>query len=149
MMRCIYNIFINIYYFGIVIASLFNRKASLWLKGRKNIFTKLEQAIKADDNIVWFHASSLGEFEQGRPVIEGFRKKNPKYKILLTFYSPSGYEIRKNYSGADYIFYLPLDTIKNAKRFINLVNPQKAYFIKYEYWYNLLNELSKKISLYI
>ena len=143
-MRILYNIFIYLYYFGIVIASKFNKKAFLWLNGRKDIFTKLSKAINPEDKIAWFHASSLGEFEQGRPVIEGFRKKYPDHKILLTFFSPSGYEIRKNYAEADYVFYLPLDTISNAERFVKLVNPQLVLFIKYEYWYNLLNALNKK-----
>ena len=129
---------------GILIASLFNKKALLWINGRKNIFERIKQVINPEDKIVWFHSSSLGEFEQGRPVIEGFRKKHPEYKILLTFFSPSGYEIRKNYNEADYIFYLPIDTISNAERFIRYVNPQLAYFIKYEYWYNFLNTLHEK-----
>lgn len=149
-MRILYNISIYLFYLIILIVSIFNKKASLWLKGRKGLFNKLKATIKSGENIVWFHCSSLGEFEQGRPVIEAFIKKYPHYKILLTFFSPSGYEIRKNYNGADYIFYLPVDTIANAKKFINIIKPEMAFFIKYEYWYNYLNILHKNsIPVYL
>lgn len=140
-MRLLYNFGLSIYYCGIVVAGFFNKKAELFIKGRKNIFKELAQKISSDDRIVWFHAASLGEFEQGRPVIESFRKKNPDYKILITFFSPSGYEIRKNYSGADFIFYLPFDFRGNAKKFISIVNPELVFFIKYEFWYNYLSIL--------
>lgn len=149
-MAIIYNIIISLYYLAICIASLFNKKAKLFLKGRKDIFKKIESAVTSEDNIVWFHAASLGEFEQGRPVIEAFKNKFPQYKILLTFFSPSGYEIRKNYQGADFIFYLPFDFRGNVKKFIKLVNPKCVFFIKYEYWYNYLSHLKRKdIPVYL
>lgn len=132
----------------ICIASLFNRKARLWKEGRKNLFDKL-RSVAADDTI-WVHCASLGEFEQGRPLIEKIKEKYPRYKILLTFFSPSGYEIRKNYPLADAVTYLPLDTRRNAKRFISIVKPTKAYFIKYEFWYFFLKELKKNnIPVYL
>lgn len=130
-----------LYRFLVSIAAHFNIKARLWTDGRKNIFARLEEAIKPDNKIIWVHCASLGEFEQGRPVIEALRKSMPEHKILLTFFSPSGYEIRKNYQGADYIFYLPADTARNAKRFISIVHPEVAVFIKYEFWLNYLREL--------
>jgi len=140
-MVILYNIGIRIYHLGILISSPFNRKAKLWISGRKNIFGRLQSAIDPSDQIIWFHCSSLGEFEQGRPVIEKMREVSPEKKILLTFYSPSGYEIRKDFPGVDYIFYLPLDTRKNARKFIHIVHPEKVYFIKYEYWFHFLKEL--------
>ncbi|MBL7112759.1 MAG: 3-deoxy-D-manno-octulosonic acid transferase [Bacteroidales bacterium] len=139
----LYNIGIRVYHLGILIASLFDRKARLWIAGRKNLFVQLHSAIGPSDQIIWFHCSSLGEFEQGRPVIEKIREVAPEKKILLTFYSPSGYEIRKDFQGVDYIFYLPLDTRNNAQRFIRIVKPEMVYFIKYEYWYHFLKELEK------
>ncbi len=142
-MSFFYNFFIHLYYFAILIASAFNKKAALWIIGRKNIFNKLKSSISPDDKIVWFHAASLGEFEQGRPVLEAFKKKFPEYKILLTFFSPSGYEIRKNYKEVDYVFYLPLDTFFNARKFIEIVRPSKVFFIKYEFWFNYLKALKK------
>ena len=144
MMSLLYQITIYGYLLIIRIASLFNNKAKLWIKGRKNIFNNIKNAIDSDSKIAWFHAASLGEFEQGRPVIEAFRKKFPGHKIILTFFSPSGYEIRKNYDGADYVFYLPPDTKRNAVRFIETVNPEIAVFIKYEFWFNYLKVLHKK-----
>jgi 3-deoxy-D-manno-octulosonic-acid transferase len=143
-MDFIYEISIRLYYLIILLVSPFNPKARLWLSGRRRIFKRLAVVIDKDKPLVWFHASSLGEFEQGRPVMEAFRKKNPEHKILLTFYSPSGYEIRKNYPVADYIFYLPLDTRRNAKKFVRLANPQWVVFIKYDFWYNFLAQLSKR-----
>lgn len=141
-MRTFYNIGIQIYGFSIYIASLFNTKARKWRNGRKDILSKLRQDIGASGQpLAWFHCASLGEFEQGRPVLETFRKKFPNHKILLTFFSPSGYEVRKNYSEADYVFYLPLDTPHNAKQFIEIVKPTVAIFVKYEFWFNYLNEL--------
>ena len=109
-MRLIYDLGLVIYGMSIRIASIFNDKARLWLKGRKNLFANILKQVNPQEKIAWFHCASLGEFEQGHPVIEAFRKQNPEYKILLTFFSPSGYEIRKNYDGADYIFYLPMDS---------------------------------------
>lgn len=146
----IYNLSIKIYALVITIASLFNLKARQWLNGRKNIIEKIQQSVNAEAPLAWFHVSSLGEFEQGRPVIEAFRNKYPTYKVLLTFFSPSGYEIRKNYEGADYVFYLPIDSKKNAKAFIKIINPKVVFFVKYEYWYHYLNQLKKQnIPTYI
>ena len=123
------------------IASLFNPKAKLWVAGRKGIFDKLKKAIPENEPIIWMHCASLGEFEQGRPVLEKLKETFPTHKMLLTFFSPSGYEIRKNYTGADWVFYLPLDTPSNARQFIEIVQPELAVFVKYEYWYNYLNIL--------
>jgi 3-deoxy-D-manno-octulosonic-acid transferase len=121
-MKGLYNLSIRLYGFSIFLAGFFNEKARTWRAGRKDIFIKLKEAVQdSDQPLAWFHCASLGEFEQGRPVIETFRKKFPSYKILLTFFSPSGYEVRKNYKEADYVFYLPLDTPPNAKRFIEIV----------------------------
>jgi len=145
----LYNISIFCYSGLIRIAALFNEKARKWVHGRKNWQTILSENIQKDKQYVWFHASSLGEFEQGRPVIEAFRAKYPDYKIVLTFFSPSGYEVRKNYTGADIILYLPSDTPGNAKRFIEAVNPALVFFIKYEFWFNYIHLLHKKnIPLY-
>jgi len=140
-MVILYNIGIRIYHLGILISSLFNSKAKLWISGRKKLFGRIQSAIDPSDQVIWFHCSSLGEFEQGRPVIERIREVAPEKKILLTFYSPSGYEIRKDFSGVDYIFYLPLDTRRNARKFIRIAHPEKVYFIKYEYWYHFLKKL--------
>lgn len=142
-MSFFYNISIHFYYLAILIASVFNKKAALWINGRKNIFKKLKSSISPDEKIVWFHAASLGEFEQGKPVLEVFKKKFPEYKILLTFFSPSGYEIRKNYKEADFVFYLPIDTFSNARKFIEIIKPTKVFFIKYEFWFNYLKVLKK------
>lgn len=118
------------------LAALFHPKAKLFVNGRKKIFKKLEAAFSGNTQpVVWVHCASLGEFEQGRPIMEAFRKQYPSYKILLTFFSPSGYEVRKNYNGADYIFYLPWDTSSNAKRFVEITKPALAIFVKYEFWY--------------
>jgi 3-deoxy-D-manno-octulosonic-acid transferase len=143
-MTILYNIIIGVFWFGIKVASLFSKKIRKFTRGRKNIFLRLKQEINPDHKIVWFHAASLGEFEQGRPVIEALRVIKPEYKILLTFFSPSGYEIRYNYKGADYIYYLPLDFSWNAKRFIDMINPVSVYFIKYEFWYNFVRVLKKR-----
>jgi 3-deoxy-D-manno-octulosonic-acid transferase len=141
-MRYIYSAAVWFYGLGIFAASFFNPKARLWIQGRKKIFRQIEDKVK-NDNVIWVHASSLGEFEQGRPVIEEIRHRYPQSKILLTFFSPSGYEIRRNYGGADCIFYLPLDTQHNAVRFISLIKPAMAIFVKYEFWYHYLNQLQK------
>lgn len=146
----LYNLGIRIYQLLVAIASIFNTKAKLFRNGRKGWEKRLKESIKKDDRIVWFHCASLGEFEQGRPVIEAFRVKYPDMKILLTFFSPSGYEIRKDYTGADYIFYLPLDTYWNSKQFIEIVNPVATIFVKYEFWFHYLNQLKKRsIPTYI
>ena len=143
-MSILYNISIQLYVIAIRIASPFNAKAKFWVKGRKDIFQKLAEAIKGEHNIVWFHCASLGEFEQGKPIIEGYKQKYPSHKILLTFFSPSGFEIRKNYEGVDWVFYLPTDTKANAKRFIEIVKPIKVIFIKYEFWFNYMAECKKQ-----
>ena len=149
-MRIIYELGLHIYALIAFIISPFNEKAYQWCKGRKKTFTYLNSHIKDNDKILWMHCASLGEFEQGRPLIESIKKKFPEYKILLTFFSPSGYEIRKNYALADYICYLPLDTRRNARKFIDMVHPDKVFFIKYEFWMNYLQELSShKIPLYL
>jgi 3-deoxy-D-manno-octulosonic-acid transferase len=148
-MLWIYNIGIVIYGLLLRLASLFNAKAKLFVVGRKNIFEKIQQKINTNDRPIWFHFASLGEFEQGRPVLEKLKSDDPSQKIVITFFSPSGYEIRKNYALAD-VFYLPLDTSSNAKKFINNVNPKFAVFTKYEFWYHYFNELHKKqIPLYL
>ena len=143
-MNTLYNISIWIFSIAIHIASLFNPKAKQWIKGRKGIFRKIEKTLKNEQNIVWFHCASLGEFEQGKPIIEGYKQKHPTHKILLTFFSPSGFEIRKNYKVADFIFYLPADTKRNAKRFIEIAKPIKVIFVKYEFWFNYMAECKKQ-----
>lgn len=140
-MAIFYNIGIYAYTFAIRLAAPFHEKAALWVKGRKGIRGKILSLPRGKERLIWFHAASLGEFEQGRPVMEALKQANPDLKILLTFFSPSGYEIRKNYAGADYIFYLPSDTPRNASCFIRHFRPDAAVFIKYEFWYNYLKEL--------
>ncbi|MFO8021760.1 MAG: glycosyltransferase N-terminal domain-containing protein, partial [Perlabentimonas sp.] len=125
----------------VLVFSAFSTKAKYWIDGRKNWYRNLSETISGDDKIAWFHCASLGEFEQGRTLMENYRKRNPEHKILITFFSPSGYRVRKNYRGADYVFYLPLDTKRNAKRFIATVKPKVVFFVKYEFWYHFLNEL--------
>lgn len=142
-MSIFYNTGIRGYQLAIRLAAPFNEKAALWVKGRKKIREKIAQIQRKGERLVWFHAASLGEFEQGRPVIEALKAAEPSTKILLTFFSPSGYEIRKNYAGADYILYLPSDTPGNARFFIEQLKPDAAVFIKYEFWYNYLHELHK------
>lgn len=132
----IYNIVIYFVLWGIAIASLFNEKVRKMWRGEREAFKILKQKVDPNAKYIWFHAASLGEFEQGRPLMERIRKDNPQYKILLTFYSPSGYEVRKNYEGADIICYMPVDTRLNAIRFLRLVRPVMAFFIKYEFWSN-------------
>ncbi|HHT03215.1 MAG TPA: 3-deoxy-D-manno-octulosonic acid transferase [Bacteroidales bacterium] len=139
-MNYIYSFFISLYTFLMLLVSPFNKKAKLILEGRKHSFKKLAEGINKDDKVAWFHAASLGEFEQGRPLIEDFKRENPDYKILLTFFSSSGYEIRKNYDKADIVIYLPSDTKRNAKRFLKLAHPSYIFFIKYEFWYNFIKE---------
>lgn len=141
MFEWLYNIAMWSYERGAMLYGRYNRKARQWSEGRRNIFERLRDAIPTDERIIWVHAASLGEFEQGRPIIEELRHQHPEYKILLTFFSPSGYEIRKNYTGADYIFYLPIDRASYTKRFLDIVNPKVAIFIKYEFWLNYLTEL--------
>ncbi|PKQ62783.1 3-deoxy-D-manno-octulosonic acid transferase [Labilibaculum filiforme] len=145
-----YNLSIRFYVFVVRIAAFFNPKAKQWVDGRKNLLSNIAAAVKGEENLVWFHSASLGEFEQGRPVIEKFKEEHPEYKIVLTFFSPSGYEVRKNYAGADFIFYLPPDFPSHAKRFVDIVNPKMAFFIKYEFWHHYLKELkNRKVPTYI
>ena len=140
----LYDIIITLYAWAIRVASWRNTKARLWVEGRRNLLQRMAETIPADERIVWVHVASLGEFEQGRPLMEDIRRRHPDYKILLTFFSPSGYEIRKNYAGADYIFYLPIDTRRNVRRFLDIVRPEVVIFIKYEFWLNMLLELGRR-----
>ena len=140
----IYNLIIYLYLFGVAIYSRFNEKVRKIWRGEREALRILKEKVDPDAKYVWFHAASLGEFEQGRPLMEQLRKEHPEYKILLTFFSPSGYEVRKNYEGADIITYLPLDTITNARRFLRAVHPVMAFFIKYEFWYNYLHILKHR-----
>ncbi len=142
-MLFLYNLIVQIADFLLKIATPFSPKIKLFVDGRKPIFQILESKIKPNNKTIWFHAASLGEYEQGLPVIEKIKTKYPNHKIVLTFFSPSGYEVRKNNVVADVTVYLPLDTKKNAKDFLSLVHPEMAFFIKYEYWPNYLNELRK------
>jgi len=140
----IYNIVIYFVLWGIAIASLFNEKVRKMWRGEREAFKILKQKVDPNAKYIWFHAASLGEFEQGRPLMERIRKDYPQYKILLTFYSPSGYEVRKNYERADIICYMPVDTRLNAIRFLRLVRPVMAFFIKYEFWSNFLHILKHR-----
>ncbi|MFN8240104.1 MAG: glycosyltransferase N-terminal domain-containing protein [Bacteroidales bacterium] len=147
-MKILYSLIIILYAGLARIASLFNNKASLWVKGRSGWEKAVSDAVDTGSPKVWVHCASLGEFEQGRPVIEKIRETMPDHKILVTFFSPSGYEIRKDWPGADWVFYLPTDTRRNARRFIELVNPSAVIFVKYEFWNNIISELSaRKIPL--
>ena len=146
----LYNFGLSLYAFAIALVSPWHRKAKRWRDGRKHLLQRMAEAIDPSEPIVWVHVASLGEFEQGRPIIEKIRLEHPRYKILLTFFSPSGYEIRKDYPGADYIFYLPIDTPRNARRFLDIVRPEIAIFVKYEFWINLLTGLRRRgIRTYI
>ncbi|MCK4879083.1 MAG: 3-deoxy-D-manno-octulosonic acid transferase [Bacteroidales bacterium] len=149
-MTLLYNIGIRIYWLMAMIISPWNRKAKLWLEGRRGWYEKLKDAIDRDEKVIWFHCASLGEFEQGRPVIEAIRERRPSHRILLTFFSPSGYEKRKDYTGADYVMYLPLDTRRNAKKMLDLLTLEMAFFIKYEFWYHFLQQLrAEEVPLYL
>lgn len=149
-MVAIYSLIIRVYGFLIRIGALFNPKASLWIKGRRGLFENLEKSVsivsekKPGVPRLWFHCASLGEFEQGRPLIEKLGEQHPEFVIFITFQSPSGYEVRKHYAGADIITYLPLDTPRNARKFINLVHPSLVVFVKYEFWFNYLIQLQKR-----
>lgn len=140
----IYNLFIYLYVSAVRMAALFSGKVSKMVAGQKKTFSVLEQHIDSKAKYIWFHAASLGEFEQGRPLIEEIRRRFPEYKILQTFFSPSGYEVRKDYKGADVVCYLPLDTPGNARRFVEKAHPCMAFFIKYEFWKNYLTELHER-----
>jgi 3-deoxy-D-manno-octulosonic-acid transferase len=149
-MLFLYNTGIYSYTLLVRIASFKNKKAAAWIKGRKGLLELIEKSLDKSKRYTWFHFASLGEFEQGSPVIEKLKSENPEFHVLITFFSPSGYEIRKNYALADYVFYLPIDTKTNAIKFIRLINPVMAVFTKYEYWYHYFEELSKNnIPLYV
>lgn len=140
----LYNLGLRAYSSAIALAACWNPKARLWKEGRKGLLERMARTIAPGDRIVWLHVASLGEFEQGRPLMERLKSEYPDRKILLTFFSPSGYEIRKNYAGADYIFYLPLDLPHNVRRFLDIVKPEAALFVKYEFWLNMLGELRRR-----
>lgn len=141
----LYNFVINVYSLFIKIAALFQQKAALFVNGRKAIFQQLKIALKEEKRpIIWMHCASLGEFEQGRSLIEMIRQNHPSHAIFLSFFSPSGYEYRKNYPYADYVFYLPMDRARNAKQWIQILQPSFAIFVKYEFWYHYLNQLQQK-----
>ena len=149
-MLFLYNLAISIAGFFLRIIALFSPKIKLFVEGRKNVFTILEEKIKPEDQTIWFHSASLGEYEQGLPVIEKIKEKYPSHKIIVTFFSPSGYEVRKNNTVADVTIYLPLDSKSNAKRFLKLIHPELAFFIKYEFWLNYLKELeTNQIPTYL
>lgn len=149
-MRYLYSFGIWLYWLLVRVASMFNEKAKFFVDGRLGWYDKLKQQIDPNARYIWFHVASLGEFEQGRPIMERIKQEHPDYKILLTFFSPSGYEIRKNYNGADIICYLPMDTVSNACKFVDLCKPQMTVFVKYEYWINYLHELkSRNIPTYM
>lgn len=139
-----YELFIILYNIGVWVASFFSKKVRTMWKGEHRTFRVLREKIDPNAMYIWFHAASLGEFEQGRPIMEAIRREHPGYKILLTFFSPSGYEVRKNYDGADVVVYLPIDTKRNARRFLRLTNPVMAFFIKYEFWSNYLHMLKER-----
>lgn len=144
-----YNLILYVLEFGIFVASFFSEKVKKMWKGERAAFKLLKKKVDPEAEYAWFHAASLGEFEQGRPIIEEYRRVFPKRKILLTFFSPSGYEVRKNYDGADIVCYLPIDTPTNALRFLRTVRPVEAFFIKYEFWYNYLHILKhRKVPVY-
>lgn len=143
-MRLLYNFGIKLFVLALKIASIRNNKAKRWVEGRKGLLKKIKKEQNPGEKVIWVHCASLGEFEQGRPLIEEIKRRFPERKILLTFFSPSGYEVQKNYQGVDYIYYLPADTRRNARRFIKFCNPEIVFFIKYEYWYNYLSILKKK-----
>ncbi|MFP4621683.1 MAG: 3-deoxy-D-manno-octulosonic acid transferase [Bacteroidales bacterium] len=149
-MSLLYYLGVKVYHFLALTFSLFSEKARLFVRGRKRLFQGLEENIDPQKRIFWFHCASLGEFEQGRPLMEEIKRTYPDIQILLTLFSPSGYEIRKNYSQAAYVTYLPLDTPRNARKFLQIVRPEKVFFIKYEYWYFFLREIEKQnIPVYL
>lgn len=143
-MHVIYNLAISLYRLLVILLSPFNKKADLWYRGRKGFFNKWKYFNKEGRRLIWFHCASLGEFEQGRPVIEEIRKRDRNVLVLLTFFSPSGMEVRKDYPLADVVCYLPADTPANARKFLNIFNPDMAVFVKYEFWYNYLDLLGKR-----
>lgn len=143
-MFLLYDVLVSIAGFMLKIVAMFRPKMKLFVAGRKDVFKRLQSEIKPGDRTIWFHAASLGEYEQGLPVIEAMKVRYPQYKIVLTFFSPSGYEVRKNNAVADVTVYLPLDTKRNATRFLKMVKPEMAFFIKYEYWPNYLSALRQR-----
>lgn len=147
--KLFYIIFVKLYPFVAALISPFNNKAKLWIKGRKNIFDEIKTAIANNQSKkIWMHCASLGEYEQGRPLLEKFKELYPAYKLVLTFFSPSGYEVQQNNKLADYVFYLPIDSSANAKKFLDLIQPSAILFIKYEFWYYYLKEIhARKITL--
>lgn len=136
-----YNIFLFLFRVGIQVLALFDGKARKWVNGRKDIFSRLRQAIPENQPLIWIHCASLGEFEQGRPIMERLKMDYPGYKLLLTFFSPSGFEVRKDYGGADWVFYLPMDSARNAKKFLEITRPSLVIFVKYEFWYYYLKKI--------
>ena len=143
--KLLYNLFLILYSVGIRIASAWNPKAKKWVQGRRNIFDTINaQLPTANCQLIWMHCASLGEFEQGRPLLEEFKIKNSEQKIVLTFFSPSGYEVMKDYKGADYVFYLPMDSPVNAKKFLDAVKPSLVLWVKYEYWFYYLTEIKQR-----
>lgn len=142
-MNYLYNFVISLAGIVLKILAVFNKKIALFVSGRKQTFSRLRSQIKPNDKTIWIHCASLGEFEQGRPIIEKLRKSKPSYKIVLSFFSPSGYEVRKDYEEVDIVVYLPLDSVKNAKKFVEMVQPSLAIFVKYEFWPNILKELKR------
>ncbi|HNQ12512.1 MAG TPA: glycosyltransferase N-terminal domain-containing protein [Bacteroidia bacterium] len=148
-MELIYLFGIKLYGFAIYVASFFNPKAKLWIQGRKGVLRELKARIKSEEEWTWFHCSSLGEFEQIQPLILAYKKEFTSYKILLTFFSPSGYEIKKNWEGADYVTYMPLDSPTVSKKFLDIVNPKMVFFTKYDFWhYYIKNCRAKKIPFF-
>ena len=145
-MRKLYTLGILLYTLGVHIAALFNSKARQMTKGWKHTFGRLSIAPVGKEKTAWFHASSLGEFEQARPVLEAFRIQHPDFKICVTFFSPSGYEVRKDYPQADFVCYLPMDTPSNAARFVNLLRPTVVFFAKYDFWFNYLQALQRRAT---
>lgn len=139
-----YDLIMSLYAGIIRLVGLRYEKARLWSEGRRDLFSRMREKIDPRERIIWLHVASLGEFEQGRPLIEALRESHPEYRILLTFFSPSGYEIRKNYAGADYIFYLPIDTRKQVRQFLDIAHPELVIFVKYEFWLNFLTELRRR-----
>lgn len=144
MNQFLYNISIFLMGFIFKFASIFNKKAKLWINGRKNVFEKIKSKIAETDKIIWTHVSSLGEYEQGLPVILKLKEKYPDYKYVISFFSPSGYEVMKDKTPADLVFYLPLDTPKNSKKIVEILHPEIVLFVKYDYWFNLLQQLCNK-----
>ena len=143
--KILYNIFLVLYSLGIRVVSVWNPKAKKWLQGRKDIFATINnQQLTNNVGAIWMHCASLGEFEQGRPLLEALKTDNPQQKIVLTFFSPSGYEVMKDYKGADHVFYLPMDSPANAKRFLDAINPSLVLWVKYEYWFYYLSEIKKR-----